>query len=188
MQDYDDLKIFQQMILAVDAPAYMRREKDVIAAWRGVLTQCELDYRDRLQLPTLRIGQLAALVGGDLQTSGYMEDDAKYLVELFRTCGNPLRSDIKPSRTRAEIAEAKSLLVDSFQRFNRRWEKYIQEINLESINTKRRNYNEYYLLEKECAVFSASVARLGYQPMQMATSDDLLEQFPLLRIPRETNS
>lgn len=184
MQDYDDLKIFQQMILAVDAPAYMRREKDVVAAWRGVLTQCEQDYRSHLEMPLLRVGQLISLAGTELETTARLSStDAQYLTDLFDKWGTQPRVDVKPTTSEMEIEEAKSLLVGSFQRFNRRWERHIQEVNLEPVNTRRMNYNEYYLLEKECAVFSASVARQGYQPMKMATAKDLFEHFPLLRIP-----
>jgi len=182
MQDYDDLKIFQQMILAVDAPAYMRREKDTIAAWRGVLTQCEQDYRDQLKMPLLRVGQFVALAGSEV-TTRLPSDDANYLTGLFDKWGTRLRIDVKPAHSEAEIEEAMSLLVDSFQRFNLRWKRHVHEVNLEPVNTRRMKYNEYYLLEKECAVFSASVARQGYQPLTMATAEDLLEHFPLLRIP-----
>jgi len=74
-------------------------------------------------------------------------------------------------------------LIQSVERFNRRWSKYLNELELDSINQMRRDYNRFYLLEKECALFSSRVASDGFVPLKSLTTADLLAEFPLISIP-----
>ena len=71
----------------------------------------------------------------------------------------------------------------SFQRFNERWSKYLHEVDLGPINRLRDGYNRYYLLEKECALWSARIAQSGFVPLNFVTTADLLKEFPLPRVP-----
>jgi hypothetical protein len=48
----------------------------------------------------------------------------------------------------------------------------------------RENYNRYYVLEKECATHSASVARQGYRPLAPLMHDELARRIPPLPVPQ----
>jgi hypothetical protein len=47
----------------------------------------------------------------------------------------------------------------------------------------RDGYNRYYLLEKECALRSARVAREGFVRLAPLTLDDIRKMLPLLPVP-----
>jgi hypothetical protein len=55
---------------------------------------------------------------------------------------------------------------------------------LGEVNRLRAGYNQYYVLEKECMVRSANIAREGFRPLPPATTADLLALFPLVRMAR----
>jgi hypothetical protein len=59
----------------------------------------------------------------------------------------------------------------------------VRGIDLTALNAGRADYNRYYLLEKECAVRSPSIARQGYSPLDAVTHDELLAAFPPLTVP-----
>ena len=60
-------------------------------------------------------------------------------------------------------------------------------MDLSAVNELRKGYNRYYVLEKECAVRSARIARQGFAPLPPLTTGDLVAQFPLLPVPRRAS-
>lgn len=189
----EERHLFQQIIASFDTPAYMRRARDVEAAWNEILLRCQLQYEDLLEIPKLRLAQLHTLLQGQIETlctlTGYAVTTChtQQLQDLFlewqpklqsRPAGNqqPLSTD--NSRPKQMIAARQ--LSQSFQRFNFRWNNYVAGIDLTEVNRLRSNYNEYYLLEKECVVHSANIARIGYEPLNMATMADITKRWPML--------
>jgi hypothetical protein len=61
---------------------------------------------------------------------------------------------------------------------------FLANVDLTAVNELREGYNRYYVLEKECAVRSARIARQGFTPLPPLTHDELMSQFPLLPVPR----
>jgi hypothetical protein len=94
--------------------------------------------------------------------------------------GPALRVPVAPTVNPSALATAVSELNESLRRFNRRWLKLVHTTDLGEVNQRRDEYNRYYVLEKECAVGSARIARHGFRPLAMVTTDDLLAWFPLL--------
>jgi len=52
------------------------------------------------------------------------------------------------------------------------------------VNEAREGYNRYYLLEKECAMRSARLARQGFKRLTPFTLDELMRMLPDLSIPK----
>jgi hypothetical protein len=75
-------------------------------------------------------------------------------------------------------------LLHSLQRFNRRWQEFLPTVDLTRVNDLRAGYNRYYVLEKECAVRSAALARRGFTPLEPFTTDQLFALMPLLPVPQ----
>lgn len=65
-------------------------------------------------------------------------------------------------------------------RFNRRWTHYLRRLDLAPLNRLREDYNRYYVLEKECALRSARLARIGFVPLQPVTRQEFQELLPRL--------
>jgi hypothetical protein len=75
-------------------------------------------------------------------------------------------------------------LCSSLERFNRLWRGHLDELSLDSVNDERAKYNRYYVLEKECALRSASLARKGFVPLDPLTIQELAVLLPQLPVPQ----
>jgi hypothetical protein len=71
-------------------------------------------------------------------------------------------------------------LRESLELFNRRWDAFLPTLDLRHVNELRDGYNRYFVLEKECAVRSARVAREGFVPLSPLTVQELFRHLPLL--------
>jgi hypothetical protein len=174
-----------EVMYAFDAPAFVRRAREVEDAWTGLLDSCRNARERLLEMPRMRLARLFALGQLAEQTAPAIcrPEDLAYLRDLYSEWQPQLRAAVKPVRTAGELERARADLGRSFQRFNERWSKYLQAVNLVRINWLRDGYNRYYLLEKECALWSSRIAQQGFVPLKFVTAEDLLETFPLLRIP-----
>src|SRR5207244_3829950 len=95
-----------------------------------------------------------------------------------------LRVPVEPATAPRTLRRALRELAESIERFNQRWLKHLPTVDLTQVNQLRDGYNRYYLLEKECSVRSALVARQGFQRLEPLTVDDLIAQVPPLVVPR----
>jgi hypothetical protein len=75
-------------------------------------------------------------------------------------------------------------LCESLLHFNQRWQAFLQTVDLTPINHLRDAYNRYYLLEKECALRSARLARQGFRRLDPLTLDELSTLVPPLPVPQ----
>jgi hypothetical protein len=172
----------QQWTVAFDAPAYIRRAKAVEAAWEQLRARCLRQRAEWLQIPRLRLGMLFARIADPQALQPLLADPVQIqaLVALHAEWQPELRLTSRRPITAWEAGLALRQLSASFARFNRRWSQFVDRADLKEVNRLRDGYNRYYVLEKECAVRSASVARAGFRPLPQVTPDDLLAEFPLL--------
>src|SRR5262245_1308193 len=179
-----------QMLLSFDAPAFVRRAMQVEAAWEALLAVCLRERERLLEMPRLRLARFQALCNSRAPGSGRNchPDELAYLEQLHDEWQPRLRSAVKPARSEVDVRRALAELSHSFQRFNLHWLVFVRELDLSPVNRLREGYNRYYLLEKECALRSARLAREGFVPLKPLRIDDLLERFPLLRIPGSIRS
>jgi len=184
MAEEDPSREVGGILAAFDAPAFVRRARQVEDAWTMLLDRCRFEQKRLLELPRMRLGRLMALaVPRSLLADLIPVAELQRLEQLHSEWNPQLRSIVKPSRSGKELAVPLSDLARSFERFNRRWSKFLNELELEPINRLRRNYNRFYLLEKECALFSSRIAHDGFVPLQAISTDDLFAEFPLLPVP-----
>jgi hypothetical protein len=129
---------------------------------------------------------LAALAGEWSVIGGLLADpaDISHLEGLHAAWKPRLRVSLAQTKSPEKLRLALEQLALSFGRFNRRWKRFVEEIELTKLNDRRAAYNRYYVLEKECALRSAALARQGFQPLPFVTTDDLFREFPLLPIPK----
>jgi hypothetical protein len=168
-----------------DAPAYIRRARGVEMALEHLLDHCRRRRAEWLEMVRLRIGMLHALVGDwdnlrPLLSDGEQVDILRYLLAAL---ASPLRAPVEPTTSARALRRAIQESHESLERFNRRWQEFLESVDLTAINELRQGYNRYYVLEKECAVRSARVARQGFAPLPPLTLNDLASQFPLLPVP-----
>lgn len=170
---------------AFDAPAFVRRAREVEDAWTGLLESCRRERKRLLEMPRMRLARFFALAqpACDTLPSLCTDDELTYLRELHQEWKPQLRGAVKPTRSATGLERAKDDLRRSFRRFNVRWSKYLSALDLGPINHLRDGYNRFYLLEKECALWSSRIAQDGFVPLKYAKVEDLAKEFPLLRVP-----
>lgn len=185
MAGNDELQLFQRMMQAFDAPAFLRRGQHVEGAWHTLLEHCRNHRRKLAELPAMRLGRLLALAGdwSRLQDGYCTFEEAAALQALHDEWSPKLKLPVAVAKQRLTIVRAMKQLATSFERFNIRWLKFVQELDLQHVNELRDAYNRYYVLEKECATRSARTARDGFTPLKPVTVDDVLREFPLLKVP-----
>lgn len=169
--------------MSFDTPAYMRRARDTEAAWNAVVSRCRRQRDQWLKIPRLRLTEwLRANRRGPANAGSdqFISVEAQpALIKLAKDWQLDAKID-PPIAVRSDLPTLFRQLVESFDRFNQRWTTFLNDFDLQQVNQLRRDYNEYYVLEKECAVLSAKVARQGFKPLPDATTDDLRLLFPLL--------
>ena len=178
--------LFKRVLGSYDVPAYVRRARAVEDAFHDLLSQCRLRRTQMLELARSRLQALRDLVAGDWQSvllplaTREQADVLQRLQEELQPSCSPLNVQAPSHRV---VRRALLELVESLEWFNRRWIEYLDKLDLTSINELRDKYNRYYLVEKECAVRSARVARQGFVRMNRLSHEELREAFPVLPIP-----
>ncbi|MBM4072943.1 MAG: hypothetical protein FJ271_29055 [Planctomycetes bacterium] len=164
-------QLFKQIVAHYDVPAFARRARRVEEAHAELLERCRAQREEWLEVVRLRVQHLC--------TSGNTDEE---LCELAAALGVPL-SAAGATNGQRQSQRARAALVDSIERFNRRWTKFLDSLDLGPLNRLREDYNRYYLLEKECALRSARLARVGFVPLRPIGRHDLAAQFPILLVP-----
>lgn len=180
----EETELFQQLTRAFDAPAFMRRARNVEAAWQVLIEQCHRQRRKLAEFPMLHLARLIALAGDWERLEVFCSrDDIAALKAVHEEWSPTLKVPLARAEKHAPIQRALREVADSFERFNARWLAFVRELDLAHINELRDAYNRYYVLEKECATRSARTARAGFTQLRSVTIDDVLREFPPLRVP-----
>jgi len=176
----------KRFLARYDAPAYARRARRVEEALEQLLGRCRQQREEWLMMVRLHLGTLHGLAGGWDGLRPYLAGDeqTKVLQHLHETLQPRLQVAITPTSSARRLAAALRDLVFSLERFNRRWQDFLESVDLTPVNELRDGYNRYYLLEKECAMRSARLARQGYAPLLPLTLQSLLDLLPPLPVPR----
>lgn len=182
----DGNEAFKRFLAQYEAPAYIRRARAVQAALDQLLNHCRRQQAEWLKMVRLRIGVLHALAGEWDNLRPFLADDDQLdiLRYFLAALASPLRAPVEPTTSARALRRALRELHESLELFNQRWQAFLANVDLTPVNELRDGYNRYYVLEKECAVRSARVARQGFVRMEPLTTGDLTAEFPLLPVPR----
>jgi len=179
-------QIFQQFLARYDVPAYVRRARQVQDELDYLVARCRQKRDEWLVLVRIRVGQLQALAGDWSRLGPWLADadQVRVLHELHALLSPRLRLPLGPTSSGRALRRALREVSESIQRFNQRWREFIPTVDLSRVNEARDGYNRYYLLEKECAVRSARLARQGFRRLEPMTTDELAALLPPLPVPR----
>lgn len=180
----EERAVFNQMLGQYDAPAYVRRARRVQDAVEQLVEQCRRQRDDWLRLVRVRLALLHALAGDFVALQPWLSELSHLatLRHLHETLAPRLRHAVATTTSSRALRRALGELVESMERFNRRWQSFLSALDLESVNQLRDGYNRYYLLEKECALRSPRAARQGFQRLEPLSVADLAALFPLLPV------
>jgi hypothetical protein len=187
-QDYEGSRgEFLKMLLEQgEEPSFLRRAREVHDAWEELLKRC-LSHRDEaLRLPRMHLGNLSRQVNGDWsRLATFLADESQVSVfaNLYAQWKPSLPDAIKSSSPWSTLRSSLIGFADSVDRFNRMWNKFLQNVDLKEINRLRIDFNKYYPIEKAAAFDSEAIERLGFEPLDLATIEHLHAKFPPLELP-----
>jgi hypothetical protein len=177
---------FQQLLASFDAPAFIRRARGVQEALAHLLAKCRAQRDEWLKMTRLHLGRLHALAGdwSALRPLLAADEQLSVLVSLHDSLAPKLRVPPPPTTSVRMLRRTLRELVGNLERFNTRWQPYLEQVDRTTINELREGYNRYYVLEKACALRSDRLARIGFEPMAHFTVAELAAHLPLLPVPK----
>jgi len=169
-----------------DAPAFARRARQVQEAFDHLVGRCRRQRDEWLAVVRMRLGLLGALAGDWDRLRPWLVETEQVdtLRKMHADLAPQLRLPVDRTSSERVLWRALGELKESIERFNRRWQEFLGQVDLAHVNRLRDGYNRYYLLEKECAVRSARVARQGFRRLEPLTLDALAGLLPPLPLPR----
>jgi hypothetical protein len=177
----DERKLLMQVVAQYEAPAYIRRARQVEVACEAVIERCRRQRSDWLAGVRLHLKALDA-AGNDVDLRRTFGAATMAAIELLRSETGLKRQPVEFARLRS-LRSLLRYLRWSVARFNRRWSAFLDQFDLSELNALRDGYNRYYLLEKECAVGSIRLAAMTYRRLEPMTHRELHDHFAPLREP-----
>jgi hypothetical protein len=165
-----------------EEPAFIARARAPQIALDALLLACEAKRDEMLKWPKFHLSMLAHQVHNDWSRLGSL-----FIVPESVTMLEALHASMPTSTTGQTywlVSDSAALrrFLESADRFNRSWRAYIDGLDLEPVNKPRRDFNQFYVVEKDCAFGSERITE-GFEPLGMIDSGYLCERFPLLIVP-----
>jgi hypothetical protein len=170
----------KEMMGLFDVPAFARRGQDLEITLRLLDERCRKARVKLLDMVQLRLRQWSHAVTGPDAWSTVFTRSIEPLWPLA-AAEQPTWAAFPASMRRQRVIAGD--LIAAVLRFNRRWERFLEQLNLEPANTVIDQYNRYYVLEKECVMGSARLAARHFQPVPMLTTSTLRNDHPALPVP-----
>ncbi len=164
-----------------DLPAFARRGQDVEYSLKRLHARCRLQREELLEMVRLRLRQWAKVATGWHDWPEIWCSPVHSLWGMAHS-EEPLWA-VRPAPPRQRKTVARDLIA-SLERFNKRWGGFLEALNLDPINQMIDQYNTYYVLEKECVMGSPRLAARHFAPVPQITVASLLEDYPMLPVPR----
>ncbi len=162
-----------------EEPAFVARARAPLFALDSLHALCEAKRTELLDGPRVHWTMLARLTDKQwsrlTSVTGKPDD-----LQVFETLDALLYTNkpIQPSILDS-VRSAWRRFVESAERFNSKWDYFLRTVDLEPVNRPRRAYNDYYVLEKSCAVGTETALR-GFTPLEMIDRAYLEERYPFL--------
>ena len=170
----------RQLLGLFDTPAFARRGQDLEYTLARLHDRCVRERSAMLEMVRLRLRQWSAASTGPADWSPPF---AAPVAPLWPPAGaDPPAWSARPAPDGRRRSIARDLIA-SVERFNRRWARFLDAIDLEPINRLVDHYNRYYLLEKECVLGSSRLASRHFVPREPLTRDALRARYPELPEP-----
>ncbi len=179
-----DARLVQYLMAQHGTPAFARRALRIQEAIDQLHERCRKQREQWLGEGRTLLEDLASLLPGwealaPVLTSFQHVELFPFLQAALGARASFRDVSFSARRVRSRLAR----FVGWTQHFNVRWHAFLLTQDLAALNELREGYNRWYVIEKECALRSARLARHGFEPMPPYSIQDLLTAFPLLPVP-----
>lgn len=165
-----------------EEPAFIARGLAPQAALDEFIRSCRTRRDEMLEWPKRHYAALYCRVGGDwTRLERNLLSDAE--IGKLELLHDELSSD-RPTSSNIFQTDSSALrqFVQSAHKFNKTWTAFLDNTPLDTVNKPRREYNEFYLVEKGCA-FDRVMNDNDFVPLEMIDRAYLWQNFPLLNLP-----
>jgi hypothetical protein len=166
-----------------EEPAFIARAKAPQLALEALLHDCNAKREEMLEWPHRHLSNLAQRIGGNWLRIAPFLARPESVAELEALHAQMVFNGSTQSSWTATDKGSLRQFLESAERFNRGWRAYLAGLDYESVNKPRREYNQYYPLEKACAFGNERIAD-EFQPLGMIDVGFLECRFPYLPIPQ----
>ena len=165
-----------------EEPAFIARARAPVLALEALLRACDAKREEMLEWPKYLLAVLAHRIGRDWVRIAPLLAVPESVARLDALHASmPTNKSVQTNWLESD-STALLRFLKSAERFNCHWRIYIEGLDLEPVNLPRRAFNQFYVLEKDCAFGSEGIAE-GFDPLGMIDSDYLYERFPVLALP-----
>jgi hypothetical protein len=184
MSDYEGSRteFLKLLVQFGEEPAFITRARAPQTALDALLHACEAKREEMLKWPKFHLSLLAHQIHNDWSrlSSLFAAPESATMLETLHASMHIS----PPAQANWLVSDSAALrrFLESADRFNRSWRAYIDGLDLEPVNKPRRDFNQFYVLEKDCAFGSERITE-GFEPLRMIDSGCLYERFPLLVLP-----
>jgi hypothetical protein len=165
-----------------EEPAFLQRARVPQIALEALLQACGAKRDEFLKWPGLHLALLASRIRDDWSRLGSLLAIPQSVPLLQALHANLQTNQPVQSNWLGSDRAALRRFLESAERFNGKWRAYIDGLDLEPVNKPRRDFNQFYALEKACA-FDTEEATEGFEPLEVIDSAFLFARFPLLTLP-----
>jgi hypothetical protein len=163
-----------------DVPSFARRGHALEFTLARFHDRCRATRAEMLDMVRMRLKQWTQTVNGPDAWREYFKAPISELWALSQADAPTWSDSYRPIRQRHGLAKD---LIASIIRFNARWTRHLNELELAPINAMIQQYNQFYILEKECVVGSARLAARFFRPEPLVSTELLLQIHPILPVP-----
>jgi hypothetical protein len=167
-----------------EEPAFIGRARAPQIALDALLQACESKRNEMLEWPKFHLSVLSHKIGSNWSRLSALLS-APEGVPMLEALHASLHTS-KPVQDSWLTNDKTALLrfLESAARFNRHWRDYLDGLDLEPANKPRRDFNQFYPLEKACAFGENERVIEVFEPLQMLDHAYLHQCFPVLTLPR----
>ncbi len=143
--------ILRSLVELGEEPAFVQRAQKVNEAWSQLRTQCRSEREVMLRWPWMHLSILAARLKSNWSAlARYLADEGQvvYFENLYKDWKHSQESRTTSTNSRSSTRRILGDFVDAVDRFNEKWNKFLQDVNLDELNRLRRDYNSHYPVEK----------------------------------------
>jgi hypothetical protein len=163
-----------------DVPAFARRGQDLEYALKRIHARCLQVREESLPVVRLRLRQWSRVATGPDDWSEVFTGPLDSLWGRAQSEPPVWSGRVAPARQKRSVARD---LVASVLRFNGKWRQFLASLDLGPTNQAIDQYNQYYVLEKECVMGSARLASRHFKPVPPLSLEILLRDYPTLPVP-----
>jgi hypothetical protein len=170
----------KELLGLFDVPAFARRGQELEYTLRRMHDHCRQRREEMLEMVHLRLRQWSKVAAGPEDWAPEFTAPIDSLWILTKAAEPSWAGLSAPPRQRRAVARD---LKSSIERFNERWGHFLDALNLDPANKVIDQYNQYYVLEKECVMGSARLAARYFTAIPRLSPASLRQDHPHLPVP-----